>query len=310
MRYALLLVAIALPLAAAVRYESPLRIRTQSASPGPVRSGAALAVAGDASDGASWTSDVPRRLDLVAREYGYAGPSRVAAGRRVISLRNEGRELHHVQLVKLAAGKQVTDIIAALNATPHITSLPSWAIPMGGPSAALPGATIESESDLTPGRYVVLCWIPTASGTPHFMQGMMMPFDAVEVGREPGPTTGVRTTVMLRDFSFKFYPPTRPGRHTIRVENIGSQAHEFLVVRLQPGARVEEVAEWSAKGQGGEAPVERWVGVAALAPSKSAQLTVDFEPGRYAVFCLSPDRGDGRPHLEHGMHRTFEIAGP
>lgn len=299
MRLPLLFVAFALPVALAASYQSPLRIRPQAAS----------TAAGNAGALGSPADEIPRRLDLVAREYGYAGPSKVAAGRRVISLRNEGKALHHVQLVQLSDNKQVSDLLVALNQDPHVTKLPGWATLVGGPSAALPGATIESEVQLSAGRYVVLCWIPNAEGAPHYMKGMLMPFDVVDAGRDPAPTTGPLSTVLVREYGFTFYPPATPGRRTLRVENIGSQPHEFLIVRLQPGVNVEQVASWSEKGQVGQAPVERWVGVAALAPGKSAQLTLDFEPGRYAVFCLSPDRADGRAHLEHGMHRTFEIAG-
>jgi len=302
MRIPVLFVAFALPLAAIASFESPLRIRPLAASTrAEVERPNARAFSAD---------EIPRRLDLVAREYGYVGPSRVAAGRRVISLRNEGKALHHVQLVQLTDGRQVSDLVAALNRNPQITKLPRWATPVGGPSAALPGATIESEALLSAGRYVVICWIPNADGAPHFMMGMMMPFDVVDTGREPAPATGLLSSVMVREYGFSFHPPSTPGRRTLRVRNIGTQPHEFLVVRLHPGASVEQVAAWSEKGQVGAPPVAQWVGVAALAPGKSAQLTVDFEPGRYAVFCLSPDRGDGRTHLEHGMHRTFEISGP
>jgi uncharacterized cupredoxin-like copper-binding protein len=293
-----LLVAFALPLVLAAATRSPLRI--------DVRTG--TNVADRATAPATASAYVPRRLDLVANEYGFTGPPTVAAGRRVVSVRNDGQKLHHVQLLRLTDGKSITDVFAALNRDPSVSRLPAWATPVGGPSAALPGATIASAARLTAGRYAVICWIPAEDGTPHFMRGMMMPIEVVDAGKESAPATGPLTTVIVREYGFQFIAPTRPGRRTIRVENIGSQPHELLIVRLNPGTSVEQVAAWSERGQSGPAPVADWTGVAALAPGKSATLSVDFVPGRYAVFCLSPDRTDGRSHVAHGMHKTFEVS--
>lgn len=302
MRLFLLLVFV-LPLGVAAATKSPIRIQ----SPERVDRGTPAESNGATRNAA--VAEVPRRLDLVAKDYAFTGPSTVAAGRRVIALRNEGSKLHHVQLLRLADGKQITDVLSALNTISGIEQLPDWATPVGGPSAALSGATIESEVYLSAGRYAVICWIPTADGAPHYMKGMMMPLDVVDAGRDPAPATGPITTAVVREYGFQFFPPATPGRRTIRVENVGSQPHEFLIVRLENGATVEQVAEWSERGQPGTAPVTQWMGVAAIAPGRSASLTVDFEPGRYAIFCLSPDRADGRSHLAHGMQKTFEIAG-
>jgi len=297
-----LFAACTLPLAIAAATRTPIRIDVKAVTSSP------SSTAAPAPASAAPREAVPRRLDLVANEFGFAGPSTVAAGRRVVSVRNRGRKLHHVQLLRLSDGKGIADVFAALRADPSISRLPAWATPVGGPSAALPGATIESEVRLPAGRYAVICWIPAEDGTPHFMRGMMMPLEVVDAGKDPAPSTGPLTTVIVREYGFRFIAPTSPGRRTIRVENVGSQPHELLIVRLNPGATLEQVAEWSEHGQLGPAPVADWRGVAAIAPGRSALLSMDFEPGTYAVFCLSPDRGDGRPHLAHGMRRTFEVS--
>jgi hypothetical protein len=39
--------------------------------------------------------------------------------------------------------------------------------------AMLPGADHFLQFDLDPGDYVLVCFVPSPDGTPHFMQGMV-----------------------------------------------------------------------------------------------------------------------------------------
>jgi hypothetical protein len=36
-------------------------------------------------------------------------------------------------------------------------------------------------------------------------------------------------------------------------------------------------------------------------------LTLDLEPGRYALYCFVPDARDGKEHVAHGMIREIEV---
>jgi hypothetical protein len=38
-------------------------------------------------------------------------------------------------------------------------------------------------------------------------------------------------------------------------------------------------------------------------------MPVTLEPGRYALICFLPDRGDGKAHFEHGMVQEFDVNG-
>lgn len=37
-------------------------------------------------------------------------------------------------------------------------------------------------------------------------------------------------------------------------------------------------------------------------------ISVDLQPGPYALICFIPDRGDGKPHFMHGMTKEFEVG--
>jgi uncharacterized cupredoxin-like copper-binding protein len=37
-------------------------------------------------------------------------------------------------------------------------------------------------------------------------------------------------------------------------------------------------------------------------------ITVDFTPGRYALYCFIPDVKDGKPHTHHGMLKELTVG--
>jgi hypothetical protein len=50
---------------------------------------------------------------------------------------------------------------------------PMPAQPVGGMQTILPGAAQRLQLDLAPGRYVVLCAVPSPDGTAHHRKGMI-----------------------------------------------------------------------------------------------------------------------------------------
>jgi len=53
-------------------------------------------------------------MKVTARDYAFDAPDTVLAGRTEIRLSNRGKELHHVWLVRLDAGKTAADFFAAM----------------------------------------------------------------------------------------------------------------------------------------------------------------------------------------------------
>ena len=82
-------------------------------------------------------------VTITAHEFGYQIPAVIPAGVSRIQIVNQGQELHHVQLVRLAEGHTAAELAKAIEGGAG----PDWAIPVGGPNAAQPGdtsATIQS----------------------------------------------------------------------------------------------------------------------------------------------------------------------
>jgi hypothetical protein len=239
-------------------------------------------------------------LSYVATDYSFDGPATAPSGLTEFRMINQGGELHHIALIRLEEGRTMLDLFAAMQE--GATTFPSWAREVGGPSAAGPGGEIASTVLLEPGRYAVLCFIPSPhDGIPHVMKGMAMELDVTEgMAQAPAPEPAIE--LVLTDYDFEFSQPLRAGTNHIRVRTATPhrQAHEAVFVRLEDGRSVEDMAHW-VEAPDGPPPGMPIGGVAGLSPGEWNDLTLELEPGRYGILCFLPDVGDGMPHIVHGM---------
>lgn len=255
---------------------------------------------------ATRATGAPQTLEYAAMDFAFRGPTTAAAGLATIRLTNTGQKLHHIQLFRLTGGKRMAQLFPLLLAKKSIHDAPEWAVPAGGPSAALPGQSISVRQRLEPGYYAVICWVPAPDGQPHFMKGMVT---ELQVTGTAAPVTEPVATVRvtLREYAASLSTPLTAGRHTLRIDNLGKQDHEFLLVRLKPGRTAEDVDRWSGGGQVGPAPIEEWMGLAGISPGDVAWLDVELKAGRYVIFCLAPDASDGKPHFHHGFKQMVTL---
>jgi uncharacterized cupredoxin-like copper-binding protein len=242
-----------------------------------------------------------------AFEYGFRGADHVDPGLVNLQVVNTGKQSHQMQLVRLEGGHTAADFAAAAKANPQ--RLPDWSRLVGGPNGIVAGERTSTLQRLTPGDYVLVCWMPDTSGTPHFTLGMTksITVTAGEVAPELDVVPDI--TITLTDFAYKPSPPITPGRHTIRVVNQGGQVHETLVVRLPPKgtAKTFGTALTPGKPISSSPPGKPIGGVVGLAPGDSAVFTMTFTPGHYGLLCLFPDHDTGQPHFEKGMAMEFDI---
>jgi hypothetical protein len=281
---------------------------------------AAIAVAGCRSADRSPSSDAPQSeaavpgsasgyegptvLAVAARDFAFEARAEVPAGMTTIRLLNNGPSLHHVQLFKLEDGKTVDDFMTALKAP---GPLPAWVRPVGGPNPPEPAGTASITETLEPGKYIMVCFVPSADGMPHVMKGMMRPLTVTPASGTAGSEPKADITMKLVDFDFQPSQPLTPGRHTIRVENAGSQPHEVAFVRMNPGKTPQDFANWGMKPVG-PAPGSTMGGVSAIMPGAHVFVHVDLPPGDYALLCFVPDGKDGKPHFAHGMAKLIKVG--
>jgi hypothetical protein len=242
-------------------------------------------------------------VTITAHEFGYQIPAVIPAGVSRIQIVNQGQELHHVQLVRLAEGHTAADLGKAIEGGTR----PDWAIPVGGPNAAQPGDTSATIQSLEPGHYVALCFIPGADKVPHFMKGMVQEFDVVggnAASRATEPKADV--TVQLADYSFHLSGPVRAGHHVIAVENTGPQEHEVVIARIEDGKTLEDLLGW-VETMSGPPPGSFLGGVVGLTSGGKSYIDAHLIAGNYALICFVPDAKDGKPHLMHGMVTQFKV---
>ncbi len=251
-------------------------------------------------------------VEYIARDYAFVGPTEIASGWVTMRMVNEGQEHHFVFLTLLPEGKTIEDYAADVGmafggAWEALQSgavdkagagamigeaLPEWyasAAPMGGPGLVAPGKTAQATMRLTPGNYVMECYVKTADGEFHTMLGMALPLTvtAEDSGGRP-PRADVDITLFENTMAIEGTPEA--GRQTMAVNfdehpefGLGNDVH---VVRLEEGADLDEVVEWmdwmNIDGLRAPSPAAFVGGVHEMPSGYTAFFTVDLEPGRYA----------------------------
>jgi uncharacterized cupredoxin-like copper-binding protein len=248
----------------------------------------------------------PRVVTVKTYDYNFQLPDTIEAGAVTFRIQNEGKELHHIWLVRLEQGKTMSDYFKAVEVAMKGTApYPKWAIDVGGPNAAAPGLLADGTVTLAPGNYILVCHIPSPDGTPHARKGMVKSLTVVP---SPKPATEPRAdlTMTLVDYDFNLSAPLTAGKRTIKIVNGAAQPHEVFVARLAPGKTAGDALAFLEKMQG-QPPILPMGGATGLANGRAMSFTANFEPGQYVLICFVPDAKDFKPHFLHGMVKTIEV---
>jgi len=245
----------------------------------------------------------PNVVTITATDYAFGLPDTLPAGLTEFHLVNHGAEVHHAAMVRVTGDHRPEEVAQALEQVPP----PDWVAMVPGPNQAAPHDSSNTTVILEPGNYLLICFIPSPDGMPHFMKGMTRAFTVT--GAVPADAALPEADVMLTlaDYEFRLSTPLTAGTHTIRVENAGPQLHEVGIERLADGKTLADYQAWMAQPQG-PPPVRPMGGVIGPAPgAPAATFTITLTPGHYLLTCYVPDAGDRRPHVAHGMVQEIEI---
>ena len=253
-------------------------------------------------DRAALAAPQPPVVDVTTSDYAFQMPDTIAGGWVTIRNHNQGKELHHVQLLRLEQGKTFADLGAVADPL-----LEDWVVAVGGPSAPPPGGFLDTTVDLAPGSYAVVCVVPSPDKKLHVMKGMAKPLTVVAPSLAAQPAQA-DISVKLLDYGFEFSTPITAGKHTFWVETAPGQPHELIIARLVPGKTPAEFLAWVGN-MVGPPPVEVIVGgTTAIAGGHVNVFQAEFVPGDYAIICFIPDQKDGKPHAAHGMMQQIKIS--
>jgi uncharacterized cupredoxin-like copper-binding protein len=246
-------------------------------------------------------------LEVTASDFAFtAERSAIAAGPTRIRLTNEGRSPHQVQIGRLRGPMTPDDFIELFEEVGDRATVDAldW---VGGVNAIDPGETGEAWVDLSPGEYLMVCYVPEDDGTSHVMKGMVGSLHVTDGRRDRGVVEPDERTesVVLRDYEIVI-PAGFRGRGEVTFRNEGPDPHEVVLLRLEDGRTLADAAAYQADPTVPR-PFTFAGGVGSVAPGTRAVATLDLRPGDYIATCLVPS-SDGVPHIDLGMLTTFTIG--
>ena len=280
----------------------------------------AFAFAGTFGDESARTvAAAPTVVTITATDYALQAPDTIAAGFTTFRLVNNSDQVHMAQLIRLEPGRTMEEYIQAYSESFRTRSpRPTWATRAGGPGAASPRGTSTATQYLEPGSYLWVCNVnPPPDRIPHVMKRMAKAFVVRGTSGIAPPRTPPKSDVVMRliDYGFTLTPALAPGRHTIRVENTGAEAHEVGLVKLAAGTITEDalqkLRDWMQNPDG--PPPASFTGgsllggVSSLVRGMVAYFETDLTAGDYVLFCFVT-APDGRPHTAHGMVQHIRIG--
>ena len=113
--------------------------------------------------------------------------------------------------------------------------------------------------------------------------------------------------VVASDFAFQTDDTIRSGLTTFKLVNHGVEPHLMQVVRLEQGRSLSDMVEHMAAGR--HLPSwARYVGGPSVPPAAdSSRITVDLEPGEYALLCFISSH-DKVSHVAKGMVKSLTVV--
>lgn len=245
-------------------------------------------------------------MTITATEYKYETSGAAVPGANLITLKNGGKEVHHVQLFHLAQGKTMQDLGAGLQAG-DLSKLPGKF--EGGVGQLPPGGSGALEASLASGTYAMLCFVPSADGAPHFVKGMMGSFDVQgEENKSAFKAAAVRLTA--KDYAFDGPEKIKAGDVSIELTNAGKDFHEANIFRLGTGVTPEQALKAleseGAPAPAGPPPFTPAGGPQGILPGERTQVIAKLEKGNYLLVCFIPD-AQNVPHIAKGMVKPITV---
>jgi len=121
-------------------------------------------------------------------------------------------------------------------------------------------------------------------------------------------------TVTAGEYAYQLKGNPKAGWVQINFDNAGGEIHMMAMDRLKPGVTAAQLkkALLSDDQNAGKALVVGDGNVAPtpglLGPGEKSGIITKLPAGHYGMFCFIPAATDGKPHIAHGMVKTFDVA--
>lgn len=256
----------------------------------------------------AWTTAGAQSRDttiVTAADYAFEAPASIRAGTHTFLMVNRGREMHMIVITRITGNHTTADLMKLIEK--HAPA--KWTKDVGGPNLVPPGDTANATLMMTPGRYVLTCFVPAADGTPHVMKGMFREITVRSNSRAR--YTSPKATSVIRLANYHIETPIAPrlGSNTFRVVNDGPLEHDVQIVKLIPGHSEAEALKWLETFSGpvtANVPAITMGGVTGFEKGDTGYFSVNLTRGDYLLLCWVPD-DKGNPHFLRGMVHRFSL---
>jgi hypothetical protein len=274
-----------------------------------------------------------KKVIIRSEGMNFIAPEEIKSGWNTFRYENGTGHPHFFVIEKLPEGKTIEDSKAEVvpifqqgmdliaedkfdEAMEVFFSLPDWyweVVLQGGPGLVSPGMAAESMVYMTPGDYVIECYIKTPNGVFHSSIGMAEGIHVLEEStkiKEPKPTLKINISSTS---GIEISGKVRPGHHEISVYYEDQSVygnfvgHDVHLVKLSPGADIDALngwMNWTTPGQF-ETPAPQGFsfmgGMQELPAGGTGYFSAKLTPGTYALISEVPDPAS------KNMFKIFEV---
>ena len=274
-------------------------------------------------------------VEIVTNSMEFIGPDTIPSGWNTFVYKNNSTEPHFILLDKYPEGVTIKNTIAEVApafeegmqlimegkneaAMGAFGKLPEWfsdVVFSGGPGLISPGLTATTMVNLSPGYYVMECYVRMPDGRFHTSMGMAKELIVTEDPSGVTPPEDYMDVRIDRQAGISWNGQPKAGKNTFRVTFASQSPHEHFVghdvnlVAIAPDADLEALEAWmnwaTPTGLMSSTLPEgfTFLGGANDSPAETTQyFEADLTPGRYAFVAEVPDS------QAKGMLKTFLVS--
>lgn len=245
------------------------------------------------------------------------GVTELSAGtiRATMTVDDVSTEAHVAMFARVKEGETIESVLTAAETDFTGYQAAQMVDFYGGVNALNAGETQSSLITLTPGTYVLACFIPAQDGSfppkPHSALGMWSEITVTEP-EEPAAEVENDGTITMTEMEFGL-PDGFDGNGIFEVENNGELLHEMGIVVLDEAKTGEDVAAFYDFSKGppalGQEPDTPSGGFAANHPGNDGYVELDLSPGNYVLVCFVGNEPPSfSTHLNEGMWKEFTVT--
>lgn len=258
----------------------------------------ALAACGSESDDAQ---ELSFTVETKGKSATVTAPGSAEAGLAEITLTNDSDSEADLQLIRVEGDRTPEEVVAGLGKAIQGQPFPDWFFAAGGVGTLGPGESATVTQVLQPGDYYAF----NTEGS----QPDAKTVAVTEVSGEESDEEIEDGDATVEAAEYVFNTETLPsGEVEIAFDNIGAQPHHLIASPIKGDATAEDV-EAAFKEEKGPPPLSEkgTLSTAVVEGGEGQLVTMNLEPGRYALYCFITDREGGPPHALKGMVDEVEV---